>query len=47
MGAHDVDKSFDVTAVITFHADHTATLVLDGTQTFTIDLTTGKVTRTP
>jgi hypothetical protein len=47
MGAHDVDKSFDVTAVITFHADRTATLVLDGTQTFTIDLTTGKVTRTP
>ncbi|HEY0480436.1 MAG TPA: hypothetical protein VGD37_23110 [Kofleriaceae bacterium] len=47
MGAHDVDKSFDVTAELTFHADHTATLVLDGTQTFTIDLTTGKVTRTP
>jgi hypothetical protein len=45
MGSHDVDKSFDVHAEITFHADHTATLVLDGAHTFTIDLTTGKVTR--
>jgi hypothetical protein len=47
MGKHDVDKAFDVTAVLTFNADHTATLVLDGTRTFTIDLTTGKVTRNP
>jgi len=47
MGKHDVDKSFDVTAVLTFNADHTATLVLDGTRTFTIDLETGKVTRPP
>lgn len=45
MGKDDVDKSFDVTAAITFNADHTATLVLDGTQTFTIDLTTGKITK--
>jgi hypothetical protein len=45
MGSNDVDKSFDVHAVLTFNADHTATLVLDGMHTFTIDLTTGKVTR--
>ena len=45
MGQNDVDKSFDAIAVITFNADHTATLVLDGTQTFTIDLTTGKITK--
>jgi hypothetical protein len=42
---HDVDKSFDVTAALTFNADKTATLVLDGMHTFTIDLTTGKVTK--
>ena len=42
---HDVDKSFDVHADITFNADHTATLVLDGTHTFTIDLTTGKIVK--
>lgn len=44
-GKNDVDKSFDVKAVLTFNADHTATLVLDGTQTFTIDLLTGKLTK--
>lgn len=42
---HDVDKSFDVNAALTFNADKTATLVLDGMHTFTIDLTTGKVTK--
>ena len=42
---HDVDKSFDVTAMLTFNADQTATLVLDGTQTFKIDLKTGKITK--
>lgn len=42
---HDVDKSFDVKADLTFNADQTATLVLDGTQTFTIDLTTGRITK--
>ena len=31
MGSNNVDKSFDVQADLTFHADHTATLVLDGT----------------
>jgi len=34
-----------VHAEITFNADHTADLVLDGTQHFKIDLTTGKITR--
>jgi hypothetical protein len=43
---HDVDKSFDVHADLTFNADQTATLVLDGMHTFTIDLKTGKVTKT-
>ena len=42
---HDVDKSFDVHADLTFNADHTATLVLDGVHTFKIDLTTGKLTK--
>jgi hypothetical protein len=45
MGSNDVDKSFDVHAVLTFNGDGTATLVLDGAQTFTIDLHTGKVTK--
>ncbi|HEX4416519.1 MAG TPA: hypothetical protein VH165_01410 [Kofleriaceae bacterium] len=45
-GGHDIDQSFDVHADITFNADHTATLVLDGSHTFTVDLTTGKVTAT-
>jgi hypothetical protein len=44
-GGHDIDKSFDVTAVLTFNADQTATLVLDGTHTFKIDLKTGKITK--
>jgi hypothetical protein len=45
MGSNDVDKSFDVHAELTFNADHTATLVLDGMHTFTIDLETGKITK--
>jgi hypothetical protein len=45
MGSNDVDKSFDVHAELTFNADHTATLVLDGMHTFTIDLATGRITR--
>jgi len=45
MGAHDVDKSFDIHAQLTFNGDQTATLVLDGTHTFTIDLKTGRVSR--
>ena len=45
MAKGDVDKSFEVHADLTFNADNTATLVLDGTQTFTIDLDTGKITK--
>jgi hypothetical protein len=45
MGSHDVDKSFDIHAELTFNGDHTATLVLDGAQTFTIDLKTGRVSK--
>lgn len=44
-GTNDVDKSFEVHADLTFNGDGTATLVLDGTETFTIDLDTGKVTK--
>lgn len=44
-GSNDVDKSFDVHAELTFNADHTATLVLDGMHTFTIDLRTGRITK--
>lgn len=44
-GSNDVDKSFDVHAELTFNADHTATLVLDGMHTFTIDLHSGRCNR--
>jgi hypothetical protein len=36
-----------VTATITFHADHTADLVIDGTEFFVVDLDTGRITRQP
>jgi hypothetical protein len=39
----DGSASFDVHAEITFHADHTADLVLDSSQHYTIDVTTGAV----
>jgi hypothetical protein len=42
---HDSDASFDVHAQITFHADHTADLVLDGSQHYSLNLTTGGVVR--
>ncbi len=42
---HDVDASFSVHAEITFHADRTATLVLDGDQQYTINISTGVVVR--
>jgi hypothetical protein len=45
MGSHDVDKSFEIHAELTFNGDQTATLVLDGRHTFTIDLETGRVRR--
>lgn len=44
-GLHDVDKTFMVTATITFNADQTADLVLNGTEHFTIDLKTGSIKR--
>ncbi|HEX7840416.1 MAG TPA: hypothetical protein VF469_23215 [Kofleriaceae bacterium] len=44
-GTSNSDKSFDVHAVITFHADHTADLVLDATQHYSLNLTTGVVIR--
>lgn len=42
---NNTDKSFEVHAEITFHADHTADLVLDGTQNYSLDLATGLVVR--
>jgi len=44
-GASNTDASFDIHAQITFHADHTADLVLDGSQHYALDLTTGGVIR--
>jgi hypothetical protein len=44
-GASNVDASFDVHAEITFHADRTADLVLDGSQHYSLDLSTGGVAR--
>jgi hypothetical protein len=45
-GSNNSDKSFDVRAVVTFHADHAAYLVLDASQHYALDLTTGAVVRT-
>lgn len=39
----NVDATFDVHAAVTFHADHTATLVLDGSRSYTLNLTSGAV----
>jgi uncharacterized lipoprotein NlpE involved in copper resistance len=44
-GSNDVDASFTVRAEVTFHADRTATLVLDGSRRYSINLTTGAVAR--
>lgn len=44
-GASNVDASFDVHAEITFHADRTADLVLDGSQHYSLNLSTGGVAR--
>jgi hypothetical protein len=41
----DSDASFDVHAQITFHADHTADLILDGSQHYSLNLSTGVVVR--
>jgi len=45
-GANNVDASFDVHAEITFHADRTADLVLDGSQHYSLNLASGGVART-
>lgn len=42
---NDVDKSFEIDAQLTFQADRTASLVLDGDQRYTINLQTGAVVR--
>ena len=44
-GANNVDASFDVHAQVTFHADRTADLVLDGSQHYSLNLTSGAVAR--
>ena len=44
-GSNNSDKSFDVHAQITFHADHTADLVLDASQHYSLNLTSGVVVR--
>jgi hypothetical protein len=44
-GSNNSDASFDVHAQITFHADHTADLVLDASQHYSLNLTTGAVVR--
>jgi hypothetical protein len=43
-GGDDIDVSFDIDAVLTFDADGNATLVLDGTRTYDVDVATGHVT---
>lgn len=42
--AGTVDKTFRIDAVLTFHADGSATLVLDGTYTYDLDVSSGEVT---
>jgi len=42
---HDRDVRFDISAEIEFHANHTASLVLDGDQRYSLDLETGAVIR--
>lgn len=40
---NDVNASFDVHAELTFNADHTASLVLDGSRSYSVNLETGVV----
>lgn len=42
---NDVNATFDIHAELAFHADHTASLTLDGSQQYTLDLSTGAVVR--
>jgi hypothetical protein len=44
-GSNNVDASFEVHADIAFKADHTADLTLDGSQHYSLNLTTGLVAR--
>lgn len=44
-GSNSADASFEVHAELTFHADHTASLVLDGSQHYSLNLDTGVVVR--
>jgi len=44
-GKTDSEASFDVHAQITFHADHTAEVVLDGSQHYSLNLSSGVVIR--
>lgn len=44
-GGNSAEASFEVHAEITFHADGTADLVLDGTQRYSLNLSTGVVVR--
>ena len=43
-GDSNVDASFSMDATLTFHGDHTATLVLDGEYSYRIDIDTGELT---
>jgi hypothetical protein len=42
--ALDGSQTFTVDATLTFHPDHSATLVIDGNQKFDVDLDTGEAT---
>jgi hypothetical protein len=44
---NDVDRSFEVDATVTFNGDGSASLVLDGNERFSVNLTTGRVQRAP
>src|SRR5262249_50385825 len=44
-GGSSSSGSFDLDAVVTFHANGTATVVLDGTHTYQLNLETGVVSR--
>ena len=41
----DTTRSFSIQADVTIHADGTATLLLDGTHEYSLDLETGAVVR--
>jgi hypothetical protein len=39
-----IEASYDMEATLTFHGDHTATLVLDGVRSYRLDTDTGELT---